>query len=116
MSHRNLKIDELIKKELARIILKELEFPQDCLLTIINVKTGADLKKADVFISVIPSQKENRILRLLKRKQKYFQYLLTKRLAMRSIPTINFQLKEKENTNKENQLEELFRQISNNKS
>lgn len=109
MSRRNLQVDELIRKELANIVLRKIEFPYDCLATIINVKSSPDFAKADVFISVTPLENENKILKLLQKSSGYLQHLLNKKLAMRVVPRINFQIKKEESVPEE--IDELFRQL-----
>lgn len=109
MSRRNLQVDELIRKELANIVLREIEFPHGCLVTIINVKSSPDFTEADIFISVIPPESENKILKLLWKKSGYLQHLLNRKLAMRIVPRINFQIKKEESTLEE--IDELFRQL-----
>lgn len=92
------KIDELIKRELGQIILRELELPRDVLLTIINVETTSNLIESRVFVSVMPEEKEKEVLKMLARNIWELQQILNKKLRIRPVPKIIFlpekQLKE----------------------
>lgn len=112
-ARKNLQLSELLRKELAQIILREIEFPQNSLTAIINVKTKPDFSCADVFISVTPEEKEDKILKLLQRKSGRLRYLLNNRLARQSVPQLRFRLK-KEDTSPEENLEEIFNQLAQN--
>ena len=89
-SQRIQKINELLKRELGRIILKELEFPRDTLITITNVESSPDLREAKIWVSVIPENQISLALQVLKRNIYNLQKKLDKRLKMRPIPRIEF--------------------------
>ena len=89
-SQRIQKINELLKRELGRIILKELEFPRETLITITNVESSPDLREAKVWVSVIPGNQISLALRVLKKDIYNLQKKLDKRLKMRPIPRIEF--------------------------
>ena len=61
-------INELISRELNKIILKDIEFPVDVFVTIMAVRVATDLKHGKVWISVFPVYKRGQILRLLNKK------------------------------------------------
>jgi len=52
MKHRMLRVNELLKRELSGIIAREVTF-EGALVTINQVDVTADLKNADVFVSVL---------------------------------------------------------------
>jgi len=43
------KVNELLKRELGKIILKEGNFPKNVLVTITQVQTSKDLREVKVF-------------------------------------------------------------------
>ncbi|MDI6883344.1 MAG: 30S ribosome-binding factor RbfA [Patescibacteria group bacterium] len=94
MSERLKKINALIKKELGKIILKEIDLPRTVLLTIIEVETSRDLRESKVFISVFPEKNSREILWVLEREIYNLQQILNKSLRMRPVPKIKF-LKDK---------------------
>ena len=90
MSQRILKVNKLIKQEVGKIILIEADFPRDIILTITKVKTSKDLRYADIFVSVLPSDKEIEIMELLKEDIYFIQQKLNKKLQMKPLPRIKF--------------------------
>jgi ribosome-binding factor A len=90
MSKRIQRVNQLIKKELSQILLREIEFPRESLVTVTRVETSPDLKESRIFISVLPEKDESKILEILNRKIYFWQQKLNKRLKMRPIPKIKF--------------------------
>jgi len=109
MSERIQKVNELIKRELSQIILREMNFPRDVLVTIIKVATSSDLSLASIYISVIPSEKTKKIVHDLKKNIYNLQQLLNKRLRMRPIPKIRFL--EERGTSEAEKIEQIFEKI-----
>ena len=89
-SQRIKKVNELLKRELGKIILKELEFSRDILITITDVESSPDLREAKIWVSVIPENQIFLALRVLKRNIYNLQKKLDKRLKMRPVPRIEF--------------------------
>ena len=54
MKHRQLRVNELVKRELSAIIAREITF-EGALVTINSVDVTPDLKNAHVFVSVLGS-------------------------------------------------------------
>ena len=84
------KVNKLIKQEVGKIILFETDFPRDVILTITKVKTSKDLRYADVFVSVLPSDKEVEIKKALEENIYFIQQKLNKKLYMKPLPRIKF--------------------------
>ena len=89
-SQRIKKVNELLKRELGKIILKELEFSRDILITITDVESSPDLREAKIWVSVMPENQISLALRVLKRNIYNLQKKLDKRLKMRPVPRIEF--------------------------
>ena len=119
MSQRILKVNQLIKKELSQIILKEIDFPQDVLVTITRVETALNLMEANVWISVMftthqkfgegPKEKIKGALEILNKNIYILQQKLNQRLKMRPLPRIKF-LEEKK-TAEAGQVEEILERL-----
>lgn len=90
MSKRVERVNQLIKKELSLIVLRELDCPTDVLITITRVETTDKIDEAKVFVSVLPDSKVKDVLDMLKRQVYALQQQLNKRLKMRPIPRIEF--------------------------
>jgi len=89
MKYRHLRVAELIKEELSKIIARELEFA-DALVTVTDVRIGEALENAEVRVGVIPNEALAKVLLELQRKQGYLQHLLTKKLNIKPMPRIEF--------------------------
>lgn len=91
MSKRIQRINELLKRELGQILLREVEFPQGVLATITQVETSSDLREAKISISVMPEIKREKVLQILNRQIYNLQQKINKKLRMRPVPRIKFQ-------------------------
>lgn len=89
-SERIKKINSLIKEELAKIILKEIEFPKGVLVTLTRVETTKNLDECKVFISCFPEEKWKEISKILESQIFFIQKTLDERLVMKKVPKIIF--------------------------
>lgn len=109
---RILQVNELLKQELGKVILTEIEFPKDALVTITRVQTSSNLIQAKVYISVMPEDRISKVLQILNQQIFNLQQVINKRLKMRPIPKIKF-MEEKE-TKKAEEIEKLLEEIKDN--
>lgn len=107
-------VNQLIKKELGQIILREGEFSKNVLVTLTRVETSRNLIDAKVYISVLPETQSREILETLNRQIFRLQQSLNKRLRMRPIPKIIF-IEEKE-TAEAGKVEQLLQEIKDQKN
>lgn len=108
-SKRIQQINQLIKKELGQILLREIEFPKDVLVTITRVETSADLNQAQIFISCLPAIQSEKILEILNRQIYNIQQKLNKKLKMKFIPKIEF--REEKETREAGKIEEILEEL-----
>lgn len=90
MKERVKRVNSLIKEELSKIILREVEFEKNVLVTLTRVETTKDLKECKVFISAIPEEKLKEVLEILKKRIYSLQKKLDKRLKMKFVPKVSF--------------------------
>lgn len=88
MTDRIKKINELIHHELGNLILKEVEFPKESLVTITGVDTSSDLRHANVYVSVIPPSLGRAAIQALYDAKLHF--ILYKKLSLKPLPKIHF--------------------------
>ncbi|MDP2684641.1 MAG: 30S ribosome-binding factor RbfA [bacterium] len=93
-SHRIQQINELIRNELNKVILKEAGLPPGYLATITKVKTSRDLSQSIITISILPTAKQGTILNLLNDQAKHLQYELGKNIILRKTPKLSFVIDE----------------------
>jgi len=109
MSNRIEKVNALIQKELSKILFRDIDFPQEVLVTITRCDSSSNLSEAKVYVSVMPDKKLDKVFGILNRRIYYIQQVLNKRLRMRPIPRIEFRKEEK--TKKAAQIEELLEEL-----
>jgi len=88
--HRIEKVNQLVKEEVGKIILRDLDVSKNTLLTITSTKTSSDLKHATVFISTIDKEKAKSALFELEKNVYDIQHTLNRKLRMRPVPKIKF--------------------------
>ncbi len=91
MKYRDLRVGQLIRDELAKLIIKEFEFP-GVVVTVTEVTVDKKLETAAAEVSILPSEKAEKVLQALKKGEGYFQNLLNKKLNIKPMPQIRFEL------------------------
>jgi ribosome-binding factor A len=86
---RSDRVRELIREELSKIIIREMEFP-DALVTITDVEVEKKLEHAKVMVGVIPSSAAPAALAALEKRAGHLQHLLTNKLNIKPMPRISF--------------------------
>jgi len=85
-------VGDLIKREIAHIIQRELKDPGIGFVTITAVEVSVDLKRAKVFYSVLGDEDSKReSSSALKRASGFIQHEIGKKLKLRYTPEIFFQ-------------------------
>jgi ribosome-binding factor A len=103
------RVNQLIKKELSQIILREVDFSKDVLVTVTRVETSRDLNQAKIYVSVMPADKTRAVLQILANLIYELQQRLNKRLKMRPTPRIMFV--EERKTREAGRIEEILEKI-----
>ncbi|MEK9150770.1 MAG: ribosome-binding factor A [Patescibacteria group bacterium] len=89
MNYRRQRFANLIKEELSKIIVKEIDF-FGSFVTITDVEVGEKLEAAIVYFSVIPSKDFDKVEKILKKTSRHLQYLLMKKINVKPMPEIVF--------------------------
>jgi ribosome-binding factor A len=111
MSKRIKRVNQLIKKTLSNILLKELDFVKEVIITVTRVNTASDLSKASVFISVIPEEQIKQVMRSLNKNIYHLQQKMNKKLVMKCVPKIIFI--EETKTAEADRIEKLLDELKN---
>ena len=109
MNDRVIKINELIKRELGQIILREIEMPENAVVTLTRVAASGNLQQAKVYISVVPDEKAHEVLKTLGQNVFAIQQILNRKLKMRPVPKILWVMEKA--TAEAQRIEELLAQI-----
>ena len=86
---RENKLNEIIKKYLAEIIVGEVESP-NFLITIVKVDCSADLFLAKVYISVLPENFSGTALKRLRSNSVLISKILKKKAALTKVPKLDW--------------------------
>ena len=106
---RILRVNQLLKKEISQIFLKEMDFSENVLVTVTRVETSDDLLQARVNVSVFPEEKTREVLEKLDQSLYRLQQRINKRLRMRPIPRIFF--REEKQIKAAGKIEEILAKI-----
>lgn len=87
MIKRNTKVAELIRELGAQFL--ERENNRTSLITVTSCNTSPDLKRATLFITVLPDSKEHDALEFAKRKRPELREFLKKNMNTKNIPFID---------------------------
>lgn len=108
MSLRIQRVNELLRKEMSQLLLKEIDFDQS-MVTITEVDTSPDLRQAKIKISVLPEKSTEAVLKRLEKNIFDLQQQLNKKLNMRPVPKLRFVIDKA--SIKEQRVEELLQKI-----
>jgi ribosome-binding factor A len=109
MSKRIQRLNELIKEELGKILLREGNFPKGVLVTITRVETSANLSEANVWISVLPEDQTEKIVAILNKIIYHLQQKINKTIRIKFVPKIRFLIETK--TKEAARIEEILGKI-----
>ena len=110
MSERLLKLNDLLRDEVAKILLAELEKDDGVLVTVIGANVSPTLEHATIKISVFPTDKAGEVIKKIEKQIYHIQQMLNKRLAMRPIPKIRFEIDDTEE--RAGQIEEKLKNLN----
>ena len=90
MKDRIRQVNEVFKQELGKILLREIEMPEGTVVTLTRVEASGNLQQAKVYISVVPDERGEKVLKLLGQNIYDIQQSLNERLKMRPVPKIQW--------------------------
>jgi len=86
-------MQDLFREEISEIIQREIRDPGLGFITILDVKLSEDLKYAKILYSVYGSDEEKqKTVEALKRARGYIKHLLGKRVQLRLMPEITWEI------------------------
>ena len=93
MTHRIEQAESTLQKALAQVLQRKIADPRiRGLVSITKIDISPDLKRADVFVSVMPDQYEKVTLAGLRAADRHIQSEVKKLVAMRVVPHLGFKL------------------------
>lgn len=92
VNNRVVRVNELIKQDINDIILKELSLKEGVFITIAKVDTSPDLRYSRIFVSIFPERETGYALKTLQKEIFNVQGILNKKLSLKPLPKIKFEL------------------------
>ena len=92
MSLRIEQLNSLVQREVAQLLQRELDLPHNVFVTVTRVSVADDAESAHVWISVFPTEKAEEVLAMITKRIGHVQQLLNKRLVMKFVPKLIFEL------------------------
>jgi ribosome-binding factor A len=92
LSERIKKLNDLLRDEAGKILKSELESEEGVLVTVVRAVVSPTLEHATILISVFPESKREAVLKKINRQIYSLQQMLNKRLMMRPVPKIRFEI------------------------
>jgi ribosome-binding factor A len=87
---RSQRVGDLIREEVADIIMYRLKDPRIGFVTVTGVDMSPDMKNARVYVSILKEEDRELTLEILNSSKSFMRSLLSKRLRMKFIPTVEF--------------------------
>jgi len=95
VSTRILRLRELLRRELGRIIDQEVNDPRIGMVTVTDVELSEDLRHAKAYVSVFgDDEQKKRSLKLLTHAGRFIRGRLADSITLRLVPRIRFELDE----------------------
>ncbi len=109
MSHRISQVNNLLRNELSKLVVRDVEFEEGIVVTLMRVEAAADLKKAQVFVRVLPKEQTRAALSQLNKRAPFLQSRINKELSMRFVPKLSFSIDQKgDKLDEETEVEQLL--------
>ena len=89
MKHRQLRLNELVKRELSSTIAREINF-EGALVSINAVDVSPDLKSAHVFVSILPANIGGNVINKLEAHRPALQAELSRHVVLKYTPHLIF--------------------------
>lgn len=87
---RSQRLGNLLKEEVADIILNKIKDPRLGFITVTDIKLTDDLRIAKVFFSVLKEEEREISLKILNEARGFVRNEIAKRLRIKIIPTFEF--------------------------
>lgn len=89
-SRRQKKVGNLIKAELSRLFIKEIQDSSSGIITITRVEMSLDLKTAHVYLTIFRHEKKDEILAFLEKRKGYLRKSIASKIKLKYNPLLIF--------------------------
>ena len=106
---RSQRVSDLMREEIADIIMKKVKDPRLGFVTVTGVDITDDLKMAKVFVSVLREQEKETTMAILNAAKSFIRSEVAKRVRMKFIPSLEFRIDE--SIERGDRIDRLLREI-----
>jgi ribosome-binding factor A len=95
---RMTRVNELLKRELADLIKKNVEYSSDCLVSVTEVSVAPNLRHAKVLVSILGKDTDSEKMKILKKienKRYIIQNQMSNHVVLKYTPVLEFRLDKK---------------------
>ena len=96
MAFRQEKIDSFLKGAAASFIERRIGANSGAIISVIKIKTSKDLRKAKIFVSIFPEDKEKEILPLLRKNLSDLRDCVKSQSKMKFLPFFEIKIDKSE--------------------
>lgn len=86
------KLNSLVQREVAGLLLRHIEFPLGVMVTVIRADVADDAETARIWLSVLPDERSEEALIIVNRQIGEVQKMLNRKLVMKFVPKLIFKL------------------------
>ena len=92
MSKRIEQLNSLVQQEVAGLVARHIEFPVGTMVTVSRASVADDAESAKIWVSVLPVDRAEQVLTILKANIRDIQHHLNRKLVMKFVPKLTFAL------------------------
>lgn len=89
---RSVRVSDLIREEVADIVMNKIKHKTIGFITVTGAKVSSDLRNAIIYLSVLNEDEKIKTVRKLNESKQFIKGELGKRLRMKYIPKITFEI------------------------
>jgi ribosome-binding factor A len=89
---RQKRVASLIREELSRLLVEEIQDSSSGLITITGVEMSPDLKTAHIYLSIFGGEQKETILALLDKKKGYLRKSIASKVKLKYNPLLIFSI------------------------
>ncbi|UCC41171.1 MAG: 30S ribosome-binding factor RbfA [Candidatus Aminicenantes bacterium] len=90
VTRRQKRVGSLIKEEIGRLLVEEIQDFSSCLITVTRVEMSSDLKNAYIYFSVFGSEKKETILERLEARKGHLRKSIASKVKLKYNPMLIF--------------------------
>lgn len=89
-AYRSERLSEVLRDELSKLVMKEIDVPPGTILTVSSVDLSSDAKASRIGVSIFPESASKEIMKLLRNSSGRLHYDLIRVMNIRTVPTLEF--------------------------